>query len=348
MLTVTYTAPQSSSAAPSRPVLAALAALFLVVAAPTLGAQAALSQSTAFRKDPGSTVLATIRAGVTLASGKAQGDWVPVTLEGWIYTASTAKTSRDGFDLFVASAGGENLRAAPNGDVIARFERGALLNALATQGGWTRVRRSGWVSAKALAPAAPVVAQTRAVQPPRPAADTAGPASDRVEALRPTALALAPDGPEMATLQAGTSGQVIGRRGEWVQVQVEGWVRETDLSAPASAALPGVTLAQVRADPAKYVGQLLEWRVQFISLQTADELRPEIPAGARYLLTRGPLPEPGFVYVIVTAQQLPRFEAAAPLQEYTMRGRLRAAQTRYLPTPVLELVQVMDPKGGTP
>jgi hypothetical protein len=125
-------------------------------------------------------------------------------------------------------------------------------------------------------------------------------------------------------------------------------VRETDLSEPASAALPGVTVAQIRADPAKYVGQLLEWRVQFISVQTADELRPEIPKGAKYLLTRGPLPEPGFVYVIVTAQQLPAFQAASPLQEFTVRGRLRAAQTRYLPTPVLELVQVMDTKGGAP
>jgi len=60
------------------------------------------------------------------------------------------------------------------------------------------------------------------------------------------------------------------------------------------------------------------------------------------------LPEPGFVYVILTAAQLPTFEASSPLQEFTLRGRLRAARTRYLPTPVLELVQVMDAKGGTP
>jgi hypothetical protein len=168
-----------------------------------------------------------------------------------------------------------------------------------------------------------------------------------VQALRSTALTLEPEGAELATLQPGASGQVIGRNGEWVQVQVQGWVREADLSEPASAALPGVTVAQVRANPGKYVGQLLDWRLQFISIQTADELRPEIPNGAKYLLTRGPLPEPGFVYVIVTGQQLPTFEAASPLQEFTVRGRLRAAQTRYLPTPVLELVQVMDSKGGT-
>ena len=51
---------------------------------------------------------------------------------------------------------------------------------------------------------------------------------------------------------------------------------------------------------------------------------------------------------MTTAVDLPTFEAATPLQEFTVRGRLRAAQTRYLPTPVLELVQVMDDKGGAP
>lgn len=309
-----------------------------------------MSQSTSFRKDPAGTVLATVNAGVTVTPGKTQGDWTAVTLEGWVYTASTGAVTRDGFDVSITPAKGENLRASPNGQVLARFEQGALLNKVGTKGGWTQVRRSGWISAKALAGAA-TTTQARgkpAAQDSAPAAPAGGDASDRVAALRPTALALTPDGPQLAMLDLGTSGQVIGKSGEWVQVQLQGWVRESDLSEPVSAAIPGVTVAQVRADPRKYVGQLLEWRVQLISIQTADELRPEIPNGAKYLLTRGPLPEPGFVYVIVTAQQLPMFEAATPLQEFTVRGRLRAAQTRYLPTPVLELVQVMDDKGGAP
>jgi hypothetical protein len=302
-------------------------------------------QATPFRKDPGGTVLATLTAGITVTPGKTQGDWTAVTLEGWIFTRSTGATTRDGFDIAITAPNGENLRNAPNGAIVARFENGALLNKVGTQGGWTRVRRSGWVSARALAGKG-AAAQGRVAGAPRDTAPAAaGP--DRVQALRSTTLALEPEGAALATLQPGASGLVIGRNGEWVQVQVQGWVREADLSEPASAALPGVTVAQVRADPGKYVGQLLDWRVQFISIQTADELRPEIPNGARYLLTRGPLPEPGFVYVVVTAQQLPTFEAATPLQEFTVRGRLRATQTRYLPTPVLELVQVLDSKGGT-
>lgn len=347
---MTYTAPQSSPAPSRLPVWAALSALLVAAAPSLLVGQSRVSQSTSFRKDPAGTVLATVNAGVTVTPGKTQGDWTAVTLEGWVYTASTGAVTRDGFDVSITPAKGENLRASPNGQVLARFEQGALLNKVGTKGGWTQVRRSGWISAKALAGAA-TTTQARgkpAAQDSAPAAPAGGDASDRVAALRPTALALTPDGPQLAMLDLGTSGQVIGKSGEWVQVQLQGWVRESDLSEPVSAAIPGVTVAQVRADPRKYVGQLLEWRVQLISIQTADELRPEIPNGAKYLLTRGPLPEPGFVYVIVTAQQLPMFEAATPLQEFTVRGRLRAAQTRYLPTPVLELVQVMDDKGGAP
>ena len=347
---MTYTAPQSSPAPSRLPVWAALTALLVAAAPGLLVGQSRVSQSTSFRKDPAGTVLATVNAGVTVTPGKTQGDWTAVTLEGWVYTASTGAVSRDGFDVSITPAKGENLRASPNGQILARFEQGALLNKVGTKGGWTQVRRGGWISTKALS-GAPTTAQARgkpAAQDSAPSAPAGGDASDRVAALRATPLALTPDGAQLAMLDPGTSGQVIGKSGEWVQVQVQGWVRESDLSEPVSAAIPGITVAQIRADPKKYVGQLLEWRIQLISIQTADELRPEIPNGAKYLLTRGPLPEPGFVYVIVTAQQLPMFEAATPLREFTVRGRLRAAQTRYLPTPVLELVQVMDDKGGAP
>jgi len=348
---VTYTAPQSSPALRRLPVWAAVTTLCLAVVPTLLPAQSRVTQATSFRKDPAGTVLATLQAGETVKTGKAQGDWKAVTLEGWVFTGSTSATSRDGFDIVITPANGENLRAGPNGKIVARLEAGALLNKVGTKGGWTQVTRAGWVSTKALAGgSAPAQARSTASRPDSAAApaDPAGDAADRVAALRSTPLVLTPDGSPVATLESGASGQVIGKSGDWVQIQLQGWVRETDLSEPASAAIPGVTVAQIRANPARYVGQLLEWRVQFISIQTADELRPEIPNGSRYLLTRGPLPEPGFVYIVVTAAQLPTFQAAAPLQEFTLRGRLRAAQTRYLPTPVLELVQVVEAQGGTP
>ena len=108
------------------------------------------------------------------------------------------------------------------------------------------------------------------------------------------------------------------------------------------AAQAGVTAAEVRSSPDRYVGQLLEWRLQVISVETADELRSEMAPGQPYLLTRGPLPEPGFVYVIVPADQVSRFRSLPPLHEATLRVMVRAARSKYLTTPVVELVSVVE------
>jgi hypothetical protein len=125
-------------------------------------------------------------------------------------------------------------------------------------------------------------------------------------------------------------------------VQVEGWVRADELLA-AAGAQRGVTAAELRADPARYVGQTVEWRLQLIGVQVADELRPEMPAGQPYLLTRGPLPEPGFVYVMVSRADVARFKALPPLAEVLLRVTLRASRTRFLATPVAEFVESVDP-----
>jgi hypothetical protein len=99
-----------------------------------------------------------------------------------------------------------------------------------------------------------------------------------------------------------------------------------------------VTAAEVRSDPGRYVGKTVEWRLQLIAVQTADELRTEIPKGQTYLLTRGPLPEPGFVYVIVSPSQATEFGNLPALQELTLRVTIKAAKTKYLTTPVVEYV----------
>jgi hypothetical protein len=131
---------------------------------------------------------------------------------------------------------------------------------------------------------------------------------------------------------------VLGRSGEWVRVGVEGWVRESDLEAASGGTLTGISAAEVRAEPARYVGKTVEWRLQLIAVQTADELRTEMPRGQKYLLTRGPLPEPGFVYVTVTDPQAAQFQTLPALQELTLRVLIKAAKTRYLTTPVVEYV----------
>jgi hypothetical protein len=63
-----------------------------------------------------------------------------------------------------------------------------------------------------------------------------------------------------------------------------------------------------------------------------------MPRGQKYLLTRGPLPEPGFVYVTVTDRQAAELQALPALQELTFRVNIKAAKTKFLTTPVVEYV----------
>lgn len=140
-------------------------------------------------------------------------------------------------------------------------------------------------------------------------------------------------------MEKGTPVRVLGRDGEWARVQFEGWVRTEDL-APGGGVLQGVTAAELRANPEAYQGQVVRWDLQYIALATADELRPEIPPGSRYFLARGPLPERGFVYVVVPAARLAQIEALAPLASVTIVARIRATRGRFLAHPVVELVSV--------
>jgi hypothetical protein len=115
-------------------------------------------------------------------------------------------------------------------------------------------------------------------------------------------------------------------------------MRAGDLQSASGAAVSGVTAAEVRSDPARYLGRAVEWRLQLIAVQTADELRTEMANGQQYLLTRGPLPEPGFVYVTVSDAQAAEFRAAPALQEMTLRVTIKAARSKYLTTPIVQYV----------
>jgi hypothetical protein len=317
-------------------------ALSLVAAAPA-GAQnqSEISTDTRLRREPDGTPLVSLPAGAEVEAREARGDWHEIVVEGWIFSSSTGPTRRDGFDLVVTAADGENLRESPNGEVVGRVRSGTLLRKLETRGGWTHVSRAGWVPTEAInppaAPDTPAVAQTASppttAAPPRPATD-----ADRAAVARETGMFAAPQGGPVGTLQAGTPARILGRSGEWVRVAVEGWVREGDIEAASGGALTGITAAEVRSDPNRYVGKAVDWRLQLISVQTADELRTEMPRRQKYLLTRGPLPEPGFVYVTVTETQAAEFQALPALQELTLRVNIKAARTRYLTTPVVELV----------
>jgi hypothetical protein len=340
-------APQSSPGLRWLPACVAL--LFLLTALPLEGQdQGEISSDTRLRKEPDGTPLMSLPAGTEVEARGARGEWHEVEVEGWVFSSSLSPTDRDGFDLIVTAAGGENIRESPNGAVIGRARAGALLRKLETQGTWTHVSRAGWVPRDALSTsrsAAEAPADTPAVvqaSPPAAVAGSSAPVprpqldSERASVSRETQLLATPQGGPYATLQTGAPARILSRSGEWVRVQTEGWVRESDLEEAAGGALTGITAADVRSDPSRYVGKLVEWRLQLIAVQTADELRTEMTRGQNYLLTRGPLPEPGFVYVTVTPAQAAEFRTLPALQELSLRVTIKAARTKFLTTPVVE------------
>ena len=348
-------APQSSPGPGRQP--ACLLLLLGLLTSPVAGQdEQSLAAPADLHREPSGTPLVTLPAGAPVETGERRGNWREVTVEGWIYTPSTSPTKRDGYDLVVSEGDGENLRESPNGEVVGRAREGTLLEKVRQKGKWTQVRRAGWVPRTAVtpppkapaqgtaAPARPAQGRPSKAAPPAPpaAAPPSPDATTRFRAARETPLATTPDGPSHGTLQSGAPARVVSRAGEWTRVQVDGWVRTADLEEAGGGALTGVTAAEVGASPERYVGQTLEWRLQLISVQTADELRAELPPGQPYLLTRGPLPEPGFVYVAIPAQQAEAFRALPPLQEVVLRVTIRAARTRYLSTPVAELVAVVS------
>lgn len=296
--------------------------------------------------DPQAALLATVAEGIELRGGARQGGWIEVTLEGWIWARSVDRSDRAGFDLRVGG-NGENLRAEPNGRVVARFRGGALLNELTRREGWVHVRRTGWIWRQSLEPiggVAPAPARSSPAaggqSPSRAGERESVPTLDRVLTAGRTSLLRTPEGDTAGTLAPGTAARVLSRSGEWVRVRVEGWVRDTEVRPAGDGVLLGVTGSEVRAAPEAFEGQVLQWPLQYIALQTADELRREMAPGTPYLLARGPIPEPGFVYVTLTPDQVRRLEELPALTTLTVVGRVRVARSRYVGNPILELIDL--------
>ncbi len=309
-----------------------------------------------FHQEPGGKRLARLARGSVLAAGEARGDWLGVTLEGWIFGTSVGATPRARFDLAVTRAPEENLRSAPAGALVAKLARGFLLSKVGEQGRWVHVQRSGWVKRASVEPVAQVASSRPApaadTQPagggfapgPRPGDSTRSPSPSvdpsRAQPGQRATLYRAPDGPAAGTLAPATPLRVLGRSGEWTRVQLEGWVKSADLQTAPPGVLVGVSAAELRADPQRYAGQVLQWTLQFIAVQKADELRPDIPDGATYILARGPLPERGFVYVVVPESKLPLLGSLTPLATIRVTARVRTGRSRFLGNPVVDLLSL--------
>jgi hypothetical protein len=307
-----------------------------------------ITARTELLKAAGGPILGRLERGTEWAGARADRQLVELTVEGWVFGASVGETTREGFNAIVNDRQGQNLRAdpRPDGRLLGRLNSGALVQRLETRSGWVRVRRQAWVARNATDAAPPAAATpTPTANVPSPARDTAPRAAppsygdgSRATAPGGAVLRATPGGTTVGTLASGSDVRVVTRAGGWTRVRIDAWVPDTALETSGAGATAGVTAAEVRAEPARWIGQVVDWKLQVVAVQVADALRSDLPEGKPYLLTRGPLPESGFVYVLVTPEQAQHYRDVPPLREVTLRVRIRAPSSKYLPTPVVELI----------
>lgn len=288
------------------------------------------TQDSWFYNQPDGARIARMERGTRMVLGATRGDWQEVTLEGWIFRPSVAPTAAPGYDLEVTQAPNENLRVRPNQRILSRLERGFLLDQISTTRNWVQVRRVGWMRRSAL--------DLPATGAPQVAIQGGPTAASLSSTVRVTPLRVGPNGDTTATVNAGRPVRIVEREGAWVRVVVDGWIPAEDVAEPD--VFVNVTLDALGEDPELYIGKTLRWTVQVIGVRTADELRPDIPLGRRYMLARGPLPAGSYVYVTVPDEHLEMVEGLQPLTTVDIDARVVAAHSRYLGNPVLELVRI--------
>lgn len=304
-----------------------------------------------FAAEPGGKELGRMASGAAVFVQARRGGDTQVLLDGWVFRSSLKRDVREGHTLSVAP-NEENVRNAPNGRVLARLVKGALLDEVERRRGWIHVRRSGWVASSAFVSAAPQVAQRPPRAAPAPAPAPGAAQADTVQAdvdprravlRRRVQLFFAPDTPSTGYLDAGVPVRITARSGDWVRIEASGWVREREVRPPGGQAVSGVTAADLRAHPDEWQGKVLRWTIQFISLQTADELRaPDFAVGQHYILARGPAPEYAFVYVTVPAEKVASIAQRRPLDTLTVLARVRNGRSAYLANPILDLLDVVQ------
>jgi len=332
-----------SSPASRRSPLAIGATFLLLIGGTPLVAQGndRIATATSFHKEPNGVLLGRLAANAAATFGATRDGWREVTIAGWIPASSLRNDSREGFDVVVTTAGGVPLRTTPSSDAPSRGSAvaGALFNRVESRGGWVLVRRTVWVNEAATRqpdPAAPAVAAE-----PEPAERPAARGDSGIQAVvGGNSFASEPGGAPIGRLEATRRVEVVERRDGWTRVRVDVWVPDTVMTGALPPA--GISGAEVRAEPDRYVGQTVEWRLQVLAVRQADDLRPELPRGSTYVLARGPLPETGFVYLSVTTSEAAMFRALDPLAEVRVRATIRAGRSRFLPTPVLTFIERLD------
>jgi hypothetical protein len=129
----------------------------------------------------------------------------------------------------------------------------------------------------------------------------------------------------------------VARERGWVRVQIEGWVRESELMAADTSVRASLSAADLRADPERTRGQIVRWDVQVLSYQLADPLRRDLGRDEPYLLARGPGNENAILYLAVPPSLVESARTLPALSRVSIIARVRTGRSEPAGVPVLEV-----------
>ncbi|MFL5561119.1 MAG: hypothetical protein ACJ79K_06570 [Gemmatimonadaceae bacterium] len=333
----------------------------LISVAARANAQAVATRDAELLSAPGARPVATVRKGASLSTAVSRGGFVQSTVDGWI-AAALLSSARDSFPMTVKPGGDVRLRASASATsaIVAQLKGGMGLFEVERRGAWVHVRRTGWlpvssvgtsaVAAGAVAP--PSTVASKAITAPAtaqlPAADSiAKPTADTTHngliltPVAPTSLASSPDGQRVGSLSPGARATVTARERGWVRVQVEGWMREADLSVADTALRGALSAADLRADPDGTVGRLVHWDVEILAHQIADPLRKGLVNQEPYLLAQGPGGENALLYLAIPPSLAAAAREIPDLGRAIITARVRSGRSEPVGTPVLELITIV-------
>ena len=116
------------------------------------------------------------------------------------------------------------------------------------------------------------------------------------------------------------------------------WLPEGAAVEGETAVLTDVSTEDVAASPLEYRGRVLQWDLQFISLERAEKIRTDFYVGEPFLLTRIGRGEGVFVYVAIPPERLQEAEGLSPLERIRVIGRVRTGSATLTGSPILELL----------
>lgn len=273
--------------------------------------------------DPSAEIIAVVEDGAALERLSASGEWFKAKREAWVQSrdlkTTVAKTSQP---ASVATARANASQRAPE-KVAALPARGASAPAAASAG-------------SPAPPALPSASSPAA----SPRAD-GSPVLGDFAASQPLVLRDAPDGKPAGSADSAARVRIVARDHGWARVELEGWVRESELVPVDSSSVSAVSAADLRSDPEHYRGSTVRWVVQAISVQQADPLRKGLAPDEPYLLARGPGSESSLLYLALPAALVASAKALQPLSDILVLARVRAGRSEPSGVPILDVLRIV-------